>query len=297
MSDARSSCDVSVVIPARDAAGVLPAQLAALAAQDHDQEWEVVVADNGSTDDTAALVERTARDFPVTLRVVDASRARGINVGRNDGIAAAAGTVILLCDADDEVAPGWLHALAEALESADIAGGSIELETLNSAWSVRARPMGAPFEINGVVLPIGANIGFRTAVWEHVGGFDEDFSYGAWDEHDFTYRAHCAGFSARKVPEAEVRYRLRPDRRGMMRQQWGIGRGEILFQDKHPEFLAPRSLSRDVVTLARSTGGLARRFAQRSTDRDEALGFVSYQCGRFAESARLASRCALARTA
>ena len=110
-----------------------------------------------------AVVRRAAAHFPVPLRVVDASRAPGINVGRNDGVAAAAGTSILLCDADDEVAPGWLHALAAALADADLVGGSVDLRGLNSEWSRRSRSVVTPHELQGWLFPIGANIGFLGA--------------------------------------------------------------------------------------------------------------------------------------
>jgi glycosyltransferase involved in cell wall biosynthesis len=282
--------DVTVVIPARNVVGMIEPQLEALADQEFGGTWEVVVADNGSTDGTAALVAQRATTFPVPLRVVRAFRARGINVGRNDGVAAAAGRAILLCDADDEVAPGWLEAMAGGLDGVDLVGGSIDLRRLNSDWSLRTRPMGAPHEIGGVLLPIGANIGFRKATWERLGGFDEDFVHGAWDEHDFSYRAHEYGFRARAVPEAVVHYRLRADRGGMARQQWGIGRGEQLFRHKHPSFLPSSSLTHEIVQLGRSSVGLARRWVLQSDDRDAALGFVAYQCGRLAERAAIASR-------
>jgi cellulose synthase/poly-beta-1,6-N-acetylglucosamine synthase-like glycosyltransferase len=76
---------VSVVIPARNAAWCLTEQLRALAAQDFDGTWEVVVSDNGSTDGTVALVRDLAASFPVPLRVVDASRRPGPAHARNEG--------------------------------------------------------------------------------------------------------------------------------------------------------------------------------------------------------------------
>src|SRR5204862_175427 len=78
---------VSVLIPVRNAARLLPDQLNALAAQDYDGPWEVVVADNGSSDGSASVARRLAGRLP-SLRVVDASGRRGAGPARNAGAAA-----------------------------------------------------------------------------------------------------------------------------------------------------------------------------------------------------------------
>ena len=67
---------VSVVIPARNAAATIDDQLEALAAQEVDDPWEVVVSDNGSRDTTAARARAWASRLN-SLRVVDASGASG----------------------------------------------------------------------------------------------------------------------------------------------------------------------------------------------------------------------------
>ena len=64
---------VSVVMPTRNVAETVGGQLAALAAQTYTGDWELVVADNGSTDDTAPVLHRWADRIP-HLRVVDAVR-------------------------------------------------------------------------------------------------------------------------------------------------------------------------------------------------------------------------------
>lgn len=109
--------DVSVVIPALNEADGIARQLRALDAQVFDSSWEVVVADNGSTDDTRSVVE-SFQSKHFLLRWIDASGRRGINHARNEGVAKSVGNRILLCDGDDEVEPGWLSALADQREIA-----------------------------------------------------------------------------------------------------------------------------------------------------------------------------------
>ena len=101
MSQRSAETEISVVIPARDVAYCIGGQLAALATQRTSAAWEVVVADNGSSDGTAETV--VATPFPVPLKVTDASRSPGINVARNVGVEKSTGSHVLLCDADDEV--------------------------------------------------------------------------------------------------------------------------------------------------------------------------------------------------
>src|SRR6059058_4106784 len=102
---------VSVVVPAYNCADTIDVQLAALAEQDYDGRWEVVVVDNRSTDDTADRARRWSDRLP-GLRVVDASERQGVSHARNRGIEEARGDLIAICDADDQVQPGCLTAMA-----------------------------------------------------------------------------------------------------------------------------------------------------------------------------------------
>ncbi len=83
---------------------------------------EIVIVDNGSTDDTLTIVDRF-RDRIPNLRVVDGSALRGIAEVRNLAMAASVGD-LLCCDADDIVAPTWVHTMTTALDRYDIVGGA-----------------------------------------------------------------------------------------------------------------------------------------------------------------------------
>ena len=121
---------LSVIIPCLNAAGTIGAQLDALAVQQWDQPWEVIVADNGSTDRSLAIVERYRYKLP-NLRVVDASARRGQPCALNTGAMAAKGDALAFCDADDEVAPGWLPAMGKALSKYDFVACRVDFKKLN----------------------------------------------------------------------------------------------------------------------------------------------------------------------
>src|SRR4051812_35758571 len=120
---------VSVVLAVRDVGATIDRQLGALAAQAGDGLFEVIVSDNGSTDDTLARVQAWSHRLP--LRIVDASDRRGSAYARNVGVAASSGARILMCDGDDVVSSSWVSALAGALCTADLATGPYEWAVLN----------------------------------------------------------------------------------------------------------------------------------------------------------------------
>ena len=115
---------VSVVIPAANVDDVMEMQLACLERQSYRGEWEIVVADNGSTDDARAVCERW-RDRLPQLRVVDASARLGCGAAKNQGVEQSHGDRLLFCDADDLVAPEWVEVHVVALERSAFSTGPV----------------------------------------------------------------------------------------------------------------------------------------------------------------------------
>src|SRR4051794_8949553 len=113
---------VSVVVPVRDGCSVLGDQLDAIGRQEYLGEWELVVADNGSSDSSASIARTWIAQNGIG-RLVDASGRRGPGYARNAGARAARGDFLAFCDADDAVATGWLRALVAAGEAADLVTG------------------------------------------------------------------------------------------------------------------------------------------------------------------------------
>lgn len=279
--------DCSVVVPAFNATATIGAQLAALAGQRGAGSFEVIVADNGSTDDLAGLLAAWQARLP-GLRHVDASRGRGVSVARNAGTWAAASERILVCDADDVVSPGWVAALGAALGEYPLVGGPVETAQL-SGRSARWVPVGPvtdelPATWGGLRYPFGCNMAFRREVFDAVGGFDESFPPGG-EEIDFAWRAADLGYDAAYVPEALLHYRIRPDLAGVVRQQFGSGRGTSALYAKHrPAEVVPRTPARRV----RHELTLLRRFPWRAglDARRQWLATLAFEAGRVYEARR-----------
>jgi glycosyltransferase involved in cell wall biosynthesis len=241
-----SGVDVSVVIPCRNGELTLGEQLDALVRQETSAAFEIIVADNGSTDRTAAVVrEYEQRDGRV--RKIDASVAPGVNVARNAGARSAQGGLILLCDADDVVHPGWIDAHWHAyLDGARCVGGGVDRVLDDGQRIARERRL---YRIGARDLPYGngANCGFSAEAFRRVGGFDESFAGGA-DEIDFFWRLAEAGFSLRLVPDAVINKRMRTELRDTFRQHYGFGRGEAHLIRKFG-CGGPRVIQMTVVTI------------------------------------------------
>ena len=121
---------ISVIVPVRNGMPWLEEQLRALSEQQCQEPWEVVVVDNGSTDKSRLAVQEWANGSQ-TIRLVDASMAKGAGATRNVGVEAARGELLAFCDADDVVQPGWLTAHVLALAEADASGGVVDFWSLN----------------------------------------------------------------------------------------------------------------------------------------------------------------------
>jgi glycosyltransferase involved in cell wall biosynthesis len=110
-----------VIIPAKDVADVLGRQLEALASQRTSIHWEVVIADNGSTDRTVE-VAAAWRDRLPALTIVDAGSRRGAGHARNEAVTRSSGRIPAFCDADDVVCETGVQAYDDALQEADAGG-------------------------------------------------------------------------------------------------------------------------------------------------------------------------------
>lgn len=234
---------LSVVIPCRNAALTLGQQLEAVAAQQWEGEWEVIVADNGSTDGSRAVAEAFRERFS-SLRVVDAQGHHGPGGSRNAGALAAIGDSLVFCDADDEVAPGWLAAMARALSEHRLVSARYDAWKLSPAWVVAARGQHQHEGLNPYTYPPflphagGGGLGVRRSLHLEVGGFDE--SLPALEDTDYCWRLQLAGVKLVFVPDALVHVRFRADLQGMFEQTARFGRYNVLMYERYRSRGMPR---------------------------------------------------------
>jgi O-antigen/teichoic acid export membrane protein/glycosyltransferase involved in cell wall biosynthesis len=215
--------DLSVVIPARNAASTIGAQLEALARQDWTGSWEVVIVDNGSTDDTVAAVEGFADRLPA-VRIVSARARSSIPYARNRGVDAARGRLIAFCDADDEVGEGWLAAVASGLERYGAVGTPRDHMRLNEAWVRASREPPPTNALHDNWYPpylphtAAGGMAVRRELHEAIGGFDESLS--SCEDNDYCFRLQLRGVELGTVQGAVYHYRFRDTIGGIFRQAY-----------------------------------------------------------------------------
>jgi glycosyltransferase involved in cell wall biosynthesis len=186
----------SVIIPARNAARLLPRALDAVAAQELDGDYELIVVDDASSDGTAAAAESAG------ARVVRCARPGGPGAARNAGAATASGEALAFLDADCVPAPGWLAAGVSALERAGLVQGAVEPDPQatrgpydRTLWVTRATGL---YE--------SANLFVRGDVYSRVGGFDDGLleltGHHFGEDVIFGWRARRAGVETAFCPTA-----------------------------------------------------------------------------------------------
>lgn len=202
---------VSVVLSVRNEERYLGDQLRSLAGQEWKSDWELVIVDHGSNDATLEVIEANRHLFE-NLRVIELAAEANVGYARNEGVHAAHGEILVLCDGDDMVGEGWLGALVGAFDTgADLACGRLDTSLLNSDFWRSGRESiqsEGPQQIPGhPPHAAGANLAFTRSVYDDVGGFDEELTN--LTDVDFCWRAGGAGAEMAWVPEAVVHYRLR----------------------------------------------------------------------------------------
>lgn len=191
---------ISVIVPVHDRQHLIGDALASIVAQCC-VPIEIVVVDDGSTDDTAEAVKRVGVD----VKYVRQARA-GVAVARNRGLAESVGEWIAFLDSDDVWLEGALSSAARHLSRRPEVGlvhGLTEIVRLADAAGHRPRfREGDPPEHR----PLLGSMLIRRNCFDRVGTFDPRLRRS--EDLDWLARAAEAGIQAAKIDEVWLRYRV-----------------------------------------------------------------------------------------
>lgn len=249
--------DISVVVCTYNRAALLPQALRSLFAQKiENPNYEIIVVDNNSSDDTPATVESLKSESPVPLRYFRESR-QGNAYARNSGVEQAAASIIAYIDDDCIAEENWIATIKSAFErdpELDFVGGRVlpvwESEPpswlTNSHWAPLALLDYGTEELSiDGSRPRGlltANIAIRKEVFDQLGGFLPSLqrvkgSIGSMEDHEFLQRICRGGKRGLYLPHLITWGPVDPER--MTREyhrRWHTGHGHFYAILKDPEW-------------------------------------------------------------
>lgn len=254
---------ISVVLPVRNEARSIGPLLDQLLQQTYPADrYEILVADGRSTDATRDVVRAKAADSAVSIRVVENPGIRS-GPGRNAGVAAASGDIILFIDGHCEIpSPRLLEDTVLLMEETGAAClcrpqpliafnpagvGRIIADARASTFGHGRDSLIYDMSHRGFVHPASSGATYRRAIFDQLGGYDENFD--ACEDVEFNTRVAAAGHTAYTDPRLAVYYEPRRTFAGLFRQMMRYGVGRMRLARKHPES-APLSMCAPAVLVA-----------------------------------------------
>jgi cellulose synthase/poly-beta-1,6-N-acetylglucosamine synthase-like glycosyltransferase len=234
----------SFVVPVHNGAASIADALASIFLQADGRPIEVIVVDDHSRDDSAAIVASIGIAWPVRLL---SSESRGAAAALNTGVRAARFPIICQVDQDVVLKPGWMARLLAAFDDPKVGAAQGYYETDVDA-GLCARVMSLDLEHRYAAIRSDeidhvctGNSAYRVDALRRIGLFDESLGYGY--DNDASYRLRAAGYRLAFVRAARSSHRWRDTPVGYFWQQYGFGYGRLDVVAKHPTRLAGDAVS------------------------------------------------------
>jgi cellulose synthase/poly-beta-1,6-N-acetylglucosamine synthase-like glycosyltransferase len=283
----RSSPLLSVVVPAFNAEKTLRGCLSALVSQEFPQEqYEVIVVDNGSSDGTWAIVQ----SYRPAVHGLQETTAQGSYAARNAGVRTSRGRLIAFTDADCVPDPKWLRCLVEKFANPSlgaVAGEILPFDTGTPAekFAAQTRMLSQSKTRNHPYRPyaITANVAFRREVFEEIGLFHSGLKSGG--DADLCWRMQAqTGWELAFTDAAIVLHHHRTSWRELWKQFVRYGEGNAALQALYTDYREPllpsafRSARRLLILVGYACGYLAGKLVHRKSRSitRETLDFAFY---------------------
>lgn len=232
-----SQLEYSIIIPAYQAAEEIGDCVRALNRQTvvPRDRYEIIVADDGSADETATRAREAGADQVLVLP------HQGPAAARNAGVEAARGEVVLFTDADCEPTPDWIEQMTEPFRDLEVAGAKGVYQTRQK--ELVARFVQLEYEDKYARMSRQDRIDFvdtysaayRRDVFLANGGFDPLFTTASVEDQEFSFRLARKGYRLVFVPQAAVHHRHDATLGEYWRRKFGIGYWKALLLRWHPE--------------------------------------------------------------
>ncbi len=270
---------ISVVIPTRNRCGLLASTLEGLERQvGVDGSFEVVVADDGSSDGTSAWLAANSARFPFRLTAVGLAGV-GPAAARNRAIERAAGDRILLLGDDTHPAPDLIDAHLRSTAGREVGvQGRIEWDSGGPVTPVMRflAPEGPQFYFRGLVdaepipytVQYGSNLS-APALWFRDEPFDESFPHAAFEDTELAFRWKRRGRTVIYCQTAVCRHRHHYESiEGFLEKQFSAGRAARYAARLHPGMAARTVLQPFVVGLFHGARHVMHRIRGRASEEE-----------------------------
>jgi glucosyl-dolichyl phosphate glucuronosyltransferase len=281
---------ITVVVCTYNRCKSLPATLNSIAGQSFQEpvEWEVLVVDNNSSDQTSEVVEDFSRRYPGRFRYLFEPR-QGLSQARNAGVNAARGDILAFTDDDVTFESGWLQSLTSELETGEWAGAGGRILRKWTCSPPKWLSIRGPYE--RMSFPVftfdkgseqgdlddfaaGANMAYRKEAFQKYGNFRTDLGRCgdgllAGEEVEFARRLRAAGERLRYEPSAVVYHPVEEyqiSKRYFLTFWFDAGRSGARIASNQPVWGIPRHyfrMARMIASLPAKALGWILSFSSR----------------------------------
>jgi glycosyltransferase involved in cell wall biosynthesis len=255
---------ISVIVPTRNRASRLPPFFEALCRIQSVLAYEIIVVNNGSTDDTGLIAKGYFDRLGDRFILIDEPR-RGVAYAKNAGLKLARGEIVAFFDDDCYPAPDFIDAVWLSFRRPEVGfiGGRVELfDPADVSLTVLTDKQSRHFPPKQLIMTgelLGANMAFRVEVIRRIGEFDVLFGPGAavasCEDNDYIQRASNAGYFGTYDPNVVVyhHHRRRAEHVARLTKNYSIGRGAFLAKML---FTNPSLIAKHMANRRRESGSL-----------------------------------------
>jgi len=230
---------ISVIIPVYNDPDGLEDTLQSLVKQNYPQDsFEIIVADNGSTNSTPDVAREFLQQYPELIKIVIEDEIQSSYAARNKGVKVAKGDIIAFIDADMSVENDWLERISLSMKEndADYLACKVNIYSeSNSVFAIYNQLSGFPLEeyINNRHFAPTCCLVVRKDIFDDIGHFDPNLISSG--DYEFGNRVHSSDYKLYYDPDIVMKHPARSSYRQLMKKSFRIGRGFYQLSYHYPQ--------------------------------------------------------------